>query len=536
MTHGRLVVVVPPKEASFGSTSLVRSLADALKRRNIPIGCRFLNEDEPERPSLALVLVSPLVADVGQAAAGLDRVSAMGLSADRTWPVLIHDGLPGGLSSDAVRGAFKQPLHVLPYDPDCAVGADNNDVLFREHSSRSGLTRALERLADEMAEFLRRPDPGTVLSVTVDALINRVAAALWRRWRGATDAGPAGMTLEREVDMELDRCAAGLGQLTGPVRAEAREKILAHLTGLGPLEHLLTDGSVNDILVNGTGPVFVEREGRLVPAGVSFESDEQLRTVIDRVVGRAGRRVDLASPLCDVRWQDGSRVNVAVPPVALSGASLTIRRFRAGYESLEALVGAGTMTPAQAERLSRAVAERDNLIVAGNTGAGKTTLLNVLAGLAASSERIITLEDAAELRIQGPQVVRLETRPPNTEGTGEITMSALLVNALRMRPDRIVVGECRGAEAVPMLQAMNTGHDGGMTTLHANSSADALERLEAMVLLGAPQWPAEVVRRQIASAIDLILYLKRDSSGRKLTDIGRIRVEKGQLRLESDPQ
>jgi pilus assembly protein CpaF len=296
--------------------------------------------------------------------------------------------------------------------------------------------------------------------------------------------------------------------LLGPgALAQAVDQVLAAVRGLGPLEPLLADPDVTEVMVNGPGRVWVERGGRL--ERVALDLDEPaIAHLVEKVVGPLGLRVDRASPLVDARLPDGSRVNVVVPPLALDGPCVTIRRFR-----VRALPLADVCPPGVAPLLAWAVRARSNVLVAGGTGAGKTTLLNSLAAEIPAGERVVTIEDAAELSLPGEHVVRLEARPPNAEGAGEVRVRELVRNALRMRPDRIVVGECRGAEALDMLQAMNTGHEGSLSTCHANGPADALRRLETMVLMGDTALPLAAVREQVASAVDLVVQVARRPDG-----------------------
>ena len=301
------------------------------------------------------------------------------------------------------------------------------------------------------------------------------------------------------------------------------DEILNEVFGLGPLEPYIHDPTVADILVNTHRQVFVERFGKLEPTNTAFKDDQHLMNIIDRIVSGAGRRVDESSPMVDARLPDGSRVNAIIPPLAIDGPSLSIRKFGVKDITADELTSYGTLTPIMAELLRGAVKARLNILISGGTGSGKTTLLNVLSENISASERIITIEDAAELQLQQTHVVRLETRPANTEGHGEITQRDLLRNALRMRPDRIIVGEVRGAEALDMLQAMNTGHDGSLTTLHANTARDALRRLETMILMAGNNMPNMAMREQISSAIDVIIQIARLSDGtRKVMNISEI--------------
>jgi pilus assembly protein CpaF len=318
--------------------------------------------------------------------------------------------------------------------------------------------------------------------------------------------------LEAEVRSLVEREAA---VLDAPDRDELCERVLRLATGLGPLEPLLADPSVDEVMVNGPGSVWVERGGRLEVAAVSFSGEAELLHAIERILAPLGRRVDEASPLCDARLADGSRVNVVIPPLALSGPCLTIRRFRRQGFSLDDLVENGTLPGELAEFLARCVRARASILVSGGTGSGKTTTLGALSGALSETERIVTIEDAAELRLRQPHVVRLEARPPNLEGRGEVTIRQLVRNALRMRPDRIVVGEVRGGEALDMLMALNTGHEGSLTTVHANSPPDALRRVETLALMAGIGLPHSAVREQLASALQLVVHQARGVDGRR---------------------
>ncbi len=311
--------------------------------------------------------------------------------------------------------------------------------------------------------------------------------------------------------------------LSSSERHSIVEAILDELFGLGPLEPLLADPEISDILVNGSRQVYVERRGMLEMTDVQFDDDSHLQGIIDRIVARVGRRVDESSPMVDARLSDGSRVNAIIPPLALDGPCLSIRRFGTNPLSAEELVENGTLTQAMLEVLQGVVKGRQNVLISGGTGAGKTTLLNVVSSFIPGSERIVTIEDAAELQLEQEHTVRLETRPPNIEGQGSIRQRQLVINALRMRPDRIIVGEVRGEEALDMLQAMNTGHEGSLTTIHANSSRDAISRLETMVSMAQLNLPEHAIRQQIASAINVIVQISRLSDGsRKLMSISEV--------------
>jgi pilus assembly protein CpaF len=311
--------------------------------------------------------------------------------------------------------------------------------------------------------------------------------------------------------------------LTQSERNALVEQISADILGYGPLQPLLADAEVSEIMVNGLDPIWVEREGRVSPTALRFASDDHLRRVIERIVAEVGRRIDEASPMVDARLPDGSRVNAVIPPLAVDGPALTIRKFRKAGLGPAQLVRSGSITPEALELLEAAVAGRRNVLVSGGTGSGKTTLLNMLSGFIPDHERIVSIEDAVELQLQQPNLVRLESRPRNVEGRGEITIRDLVRNALRMRPDRIIVGEVRGGEALDMLQAMNTGHEGSLSTLHANSTQDAMSRLETMVLMAGVELPLVVVREQVGSAVHFIVQVARLGDGsRRVVEIAEI--------------
>src|SRR5205809_892512 len=323
--------------------------------------------------------------------------------------------------------------------------------------------------------------------------------------------------------------------LSGVERDRLSREVLDEVFGLGPLEPLLQDPTINDILVNTYRRVYVERAGLLEKTNVVFKDDAHLMHIIDKIVSAVGRRVDESSPMVDARLLDGSRVNVIIPPLALDGPSMSIRRFGGHKLSAGSFIANGTLTKTMLDVLEACVKGKLNIMVSGGTGAGKTTLLNILSASIPNSERIITIEDAAELRLNQEHVVRLETRPPNIEGKGAIRQRQLVINALRMRPDRIIVGEVRGEEAVDMLQAMNTGHEGSLTTIHANTTRDALSRLETMIAMAELNLPDRAVRQQIASAINVIVQVSRLPDGsRKITSITEVTGMEGPMITTQD--
>ena len=343
--------------------------------------------------------------------------------------------------------------------------------------------------------------------------LDELAGALRRRLIDRAregDSGPDG--LEAEVRELVDSEAAALPDAE---RDALAGRVLRLATGLGPLEPLLEDPSVEEVMVNGPGVVYAERGGRLERTEIAFGDDAELRDAIERILAPLGRRVDEASPLCDARLPDGSRVNVVIPPLALDGPCLTIRRFRRRGFSLDELVEGGTLVAPLARLLADCVRLRASILVSGGTGSGKTTTLNALSGAIPDGERIVTIEDAAELRLRQRHLVRLESRPANLEGRGEVTIRALVRNALRMRPDRIVVGEVRGPEALDLLMALNTGHDGSLSTVHANSPEEALRRIETLALTAGVGLPHSAVREQVAGALDLVIHQSRAPSGER---------------------
>ena len=354
--------------------------------------------------------------------------------------------------------------------------------------------------------------PSIRVGAAPEEALDRLAGSLRERLVREAREVSAGEDVRVRIEALVERECALLD-------AEARARVAAMVAersfGLGPLEPLLRDPSVDEVMVNGRGAVWIERGGRLEATEVEFASEPELRHAIERILAPLGRRVDEACPLVDARLPDGSRVNAIIPPLALDGPVLTIRRFRRRGMRVEDLVTAGTLNPPLRDFLAAAVRARLNLLVSGGTGSGKTTTLNALSSFIDPCERIVTIEDAAELRLQQPHVIRLESRPPNLEGRGEVTIRDLVRNALRMRPDRIVVGEVRGAEALDMLAAMTTGHDGSLSTVHAGSPEEALRRVETLALMADVALPHAAVREQVASAIDLVVHQERWADGRR---------------------
>ncbi|MFO1005678.1 MAG: CpaF family protein [Planctomycetaceae bacterium] len=339
-----------------------------------------------------------------------------------------------------------------------------------------------------------------------------------------------GDSLRREIRLVVEHlCDTENPLLNRSERERLIEEVLDETFGFGPLEILMKEEGIADIMINGPKKVFVEKFGRIIKHSVTFRDNEHLLQILDRIVSRVGRRIDETSPMCDARLPDGSRLNAIIPPLALDGPSLTIRKFGSKPLALEDLLNFGAFTPEMVMLLEGAIKARINIIISGGTGSGKTTLLNTLSSFIQPDHRVITIEDAAELQLQQDHVLRLETRPANIEGKGRITATDLVKNALRMRPDRVIIGECRGPETLDMLQAMNTGHDGSLTTVHANNPRDAVARIETMVTMGGTELPLKAIRQQLASAVDLVIQASRLQGGpRKITYITEV------LNMEQD--
>jgi len=407
------------------------------------------------------------------------------------------------------------------------------DSIDREHIrarfGRSMSTDLAARLSGEEREPLWRSAPETTPAVrgaTVDfmSIKSRLHSRLLDEIGERSMFGSGEDAISAAVQ---DFVARVLATEDIPLNASERERLADELTqetlGLGPLAPLLADPAVSDILVNGFDQVYVERFGRLIKTDVRFRDDEHVQRVIERIAARVGRRIDQASPMVDVRLPDGSRVNATIPPVSLDGPTISIRRFGRQRLRREDLIRLGMFTREMLTFLENVVVARKNVLISGGTGAGKSTLLGALAEAIPEHERVVTIEDTAELILDQEHIVRMETRPPNVEGRGVITARDLVINSLRMRPDRIIVGECRGAEALDMLQAMNTGHDGGLTTVHANSPRDALNRLETMVLMAGLDLPSRAIRDQIVSALHIVVSVRRFDDGvRRIDTIAEI--------------
>jgi len=375
---------------------------------------------------------------------------------------------------------------------------------------------------------------GTVADGTGQHSFQEMKARLHRTLINRMDLTKLQTLTQEQVHAEVSRLAeAVLAQEAMPLSVSERERLVNdvqhELFGLGPLEPLLADPTISDILVNSHKTIYIERRGKIEKTNVQFKDDEHLMRVIERIVSSVGRRIDESSPMVDARLQDGSRVNAIIPPLSIDGPVVSIRRFGSDPLKMSSLIEFNALTKDIADMLQMVVTARLNILISGGTGAGKTTLLNALSAYIPENERIVTIEDSAELQLQQPHTVRLETRPPNIEGRGEVTQRDLVKNALRMRPDRIVIGEVRGGEAIDMLQAMNTGHDGSLTTVHANTPRDALARLETMIQMTGMRLSDRAMRQQIASALNLVVQVARMSDGsRRVTSISEITGMEGE--------
>ena len=387
-----------------------------------------------------------------------------------------------------------------------------------------------ERLIKDQAT----PGSGNGYDGTGQNSFQEMKARLHRTLINRMDLTKLQTLTQEQVHAEVSRLAESvLAQEAMPLSAAERERLVNdvqhELFGLGPLEPLLADSTISDILVNRHNMIYIERRGKIERTNVTFKDDEHLMRVIERIVSSVGRRIDESSPMVDARLQDGSRVNAIIPPLAIDGPVVSIRRFGSEPLRMAQLIENQALTKDISEMLQMCVTARLNVLISGGTGAGKTTLLNALSAYIPEDERIVTIEDSAELQLQQPHTVRLETRPPNIEGRGEVTQRDLVKNALRMRPDRIVIGEVRGGEAIDMLQAMNTGHDGSLTTIHANTPRDALARLETMIQMTGMRLSDRAMRQQIASALNLVLQVARLSDGsRRVTSISEITGMEGE--------
>jgi pilus assembly protein CpaF len=405
-----------------------------------------------------------------------------------------------------------------------------HDRLHRQNGASNGQAgEALDALAGQQPEPVeRKPDPYADLKTRIHhACIAKLGPQLYSA--GKSEDGATDDLAEKVLRVVTEQLALDRTPLTREERRQVTREITDDILGYGPLEPLLRDDSITEVMVNNYDRVYIERKGKIEAADATFVDNAHLLRIIDKIVSQVGRRVDEASPMVDARLPDGSRVNAIIQPLSLRGPTLTIRKFSRDPYTIDDLIDFGTISPEAAQFLSACVRGKLNMLISGGTGTGKTTTLNALSAFVPNDERIVTIEDAAELQLQQSHVITLESRPPNIEGEGEIRIRELVRNALRMRPDRIIVGEVRGPETLDMLQAMNTGHEGSLTTIHANSPRDALSRLETLVLTAGVELPHRAIREQIASAFDVLVQIARLVDGsRRVTHITEV------LRMESD--
>ena len=453
-----------------------------------------------------------------------------GYVADVLRPVLPATSFNAPAASDAE--APPEPAAAAPAETHRAVTTPDLSERSAQLSRLAAITpvnmaakpdtadRSASRLSRSKVDQARRAvQPGVMTRIDLAAAVSLPRKELVRQLEG--------LVAELLVEHRL--------QLNRPEQDDLVYQIVNDMMGLGPLEPLLEDEAITDIMINGPKQIYVERGGKLDLTSVTFEDNAHLLNICNRIVSRIGRRVDESSPICDARLADGSRVNIIIPPLAIDGASMSIRKFGKRQIGFDQMVHQGNISAAMATVLRIAARCRLNLVVSGGTGSGKTTLLNALSGMIDNGERVVTIEDAAELRLQQPHVVRLETRPANLEGNGEVNMRDLVKNALRMRPDRIILGEVRGPEAIDLLQAMNTGHDGSMGTLHANRPREALTRLENMVTMGVSSLPPKAIRTQIAGSLQMIVQISRMRDGvRRITHITEVMGMEGEVVITQD--
>jgi pilus assembly protein CpaF len=431
---------------------------------------------------------------------------------------------------------YQQAPTAVAAPPGSAPGAQIDGVASVAPAERRIVPREGAAPPEQPTEQFHSAEPAALLTPTLAAAKGEIHAELLSRHAAAIDinnrAGIRRLLMQLTEDHFRSKPPAAL--ITAIDKERLVEILFDEVIGLGPLEALLRDPEISEIMVNRPEQIFVERRGRIELTNLAFEDEDSLRRVIDRIVSTIGRRVDESEPMCDARLKDGSRVNVVIPPVAIYGPCLTIRKFGREVMSPEKIITTGGATEMMMEYLDAAVKTRLNIIVSGGTGSGKTSLLNVLSAFIPSTERIVTCEDAAELRLRQVHVISLESKPQNVEGRGAISIRDLVRNSLRMRPDRIIVGECRGPEALDMLQAMNTGHDGSMSTLHANNPRDGLNRLETLVLLAGTELPSRAIRSQITSAVNVIVQTERLRGGaRKVVSIAEVMgMVEGEIALQ----
>jgi pilus assembly protein CpaF len=507
---------------------------------DMPTGVSNLTQAMLDRSDYVCVVGEPTPGGIARTRHSLDYLRSLQFPQESILLCLNRAPERGGVALDQIERVLgMEPYISLPDDPSATASAASRGQPLLQANPRHPISRAIDRLAREVTTLgLRDIAIGPVVieeKKSAEDEIRDLKIRVHRRLVDEIDLKKADLAyLADPMKLQEIRTRAeakvltlleeeGAHQLARDVRRRVLKEVLDEALGLGPLEDLLADPTISEIMVNRFDQIYVEKSGRLQATNVKFLANEQLRGVIERIVAPLGRRIDEKVPMVDARLKDGSRVNAIIPPLALKGPAMTIRKFAKRKLEVPDLIGFGSLTEQMATFLGAAVQARMNVVISGGTGSGKTTLLNVLSSFIPEDERIITIEDAAELQLPQAHVISLESRPANIEGEGAITIRDLVKNALRMRPDRIVVGECRGGEALDMLQAMNTGHDGSLTTVHANTPKDALSRLETMALMSGLDLPSRAIRDQIASAINLIVQQSRMQDGsRRVTYITEV--------------
>jgi len=512
----------------------------------VDIGTKFDTLVEPifGLSSMILLPVTPDFLSIRQTAGDLELLRNRNFSREIIRIIVNRFDKTASLGMDAIsRQLGNKDLIAVPLDPESAANLAQGT--YPEKFPRHPVTQALDKLVYVLVQGLRGKTTGDDNRAEEPEIPAQDLDALKRTIHEKLLESIDFKKLDTEVEFDADKMAELKNTVSHKIseildnestisdrnlRAQIVKEVLQEAIGLGPLEDILADGSVSEIMVNAWNEIYVERKGRLERIHKKFFSETHLINIITRITAPLGRKIDTSTPMVDARLKDGSRVNAIIPPLAVRGACLTIRKFPEDQIVVDDLVGFGTLNQQMVAFLKAAVLAKLNILISGGTGSGKTTLLNILSSFIPENERIITIEDSAELKLRQPHVVTLESRPPNIEGKGEVVIRDLVKNSLRMRPDRIVVGECRGAEALDMLQAMNTGHDGSLTTIHSNSSREALSRLETLVMYAGFELPVKAIKEQIVGAIDLIVQISRFKDGsRKIIQISEVDGMQGEV-------
>lgn len=525
-----------------------------------------------DNSDLVLLIITPELASLKRAENFLDKLQSLHFPPQRIKTILNMSDMKGGLPSKEIKSYLKEEVFAeIPYDPETVIQSINKASPAILISPRSPFSKAVQNLAGHLVKeeglfpVIASPKGEAISTAEIVEQEKEIIGEVPREEVGWSkeiidlkihihkrlieelDLKSLDLTSDKDIQKQKDirektkkviekiLAEEGKSLTSREERTKLVIEILDECLGLGPLENFIRDPSISEIMVNGKDRIYIEREGKIILTDEKFTTEQQLLSIIERIVTPLGRRIDESSPLVDARLKDGSRVNAIIPPLSLVGPVLTIRKFIKRRLSIDDLVNLGTLSPEMGEFLRICVQLRKNIVISGGTSSGKTTLLNITSSFIPKDERIITIEDSAELSLPQEHVISLESRPPNIEGEGAIPIRRLVINCLRMRPDRIVIGECRGGEAIDMLQAMNTGHDGSLTTIHANGPRDALSRLETLVLMSGMELPVRAIREQIASAIGVIVQQTRFSDGsRKITHITEVTGLEGDIITTAD--